>query len=441
MDQPTTLETSAPRLSSWRGAVSGLYTRHHSQARVLGGSFIMLAGSALVSVLNFAYNVAVARMLGPDGFGDAAVAITLLMFVSALTLSFQLVCAKLVARSGTLAEKAAVYRRLRRRAWMVGLSLGAGLALASGVVAHYLNMPEASMVLVLAAGFALYVPVGARRGGMQGMCAFRRLAGSYVLEAVVKFAAAVLLVRMGLGAMGAIIAITASIVTATLLPRMPAELKTRPAVSGAASWHEGVQAVVFFVGQVVISNTDIVLVKHFFAPDAAGLYAAVALVGRVVYFASWMVVSAMFPISAGTRDANDRKGILAVPLIFVVCLTGGFVAMLSLFPEMVLHLVFGRMFVAGGGLHSLLALYAATAGVYSLSVVLITYEMSRRIANTGWFQLAFSAAIVTGIYLHHGTLREVILVQLLFMFGLLLTVALPFLRRRETAPGLEQEAA
>jgi O-antigen/teichoic acid export membrane protein len=433
MEQPVIVETAAPGLRSW-------YARNRTQARVLGGSLIMLLGSALVSILNFAYNVAVARMLGPGGFGDAAVAITLLMFVSAVTLSFQLVCAKLVARSQTTAEKAAVYRRLLRRAWLVGLSIGVGLVLASGVVARYLNMPDSAMVLVLAAGFALYVPVGARRGGMQGMCAFRRLAGSYVLEAVVKFAAAVALVEMGLGAMGAIIAITASIVTATLLPPVPAELKTRPAARAAASWHEGVQAVVFFVGQVVISNTDIVLVKHFFAPEAAGLYAAVALVGRVVYFASWMVVSAMFPISAGARETHDRKGILAVPLFFVVCLTGGFIAVLSLFPDLVLHLVFGRMFVAGGGLHSLLALYAATAGVYSLSVVLITYEMSRRIANTGWFQLAFSAAIVTGIYLYHGTLREVILVQLLFMFGLLLTVALPFLRRRISAPALQEAA-
>ena len=199
------------------------------------------------------------------------------------------------------------------------------------------------------------------------------------------------------------------------------------------------QAIVFFVGQVLISNTDILLVKHFFTPESAGLYAAVALVGRVVYFASWMVVSAMFPISAGAKQEESTKNILAVPILFVLTLTGGFILVLSAFPEVVLHLVFGRMFTAGAGLDSLLALYAATAGIYSLSVVLIAYEMSRKIANTGWWQLAFSAAIVTGIYLFHATLRDVILVQLVFMLALLAVVALPFLRR--TPPALRQQEA
>jgi len=50
--------------------------------------------------------------------------------------------------------------------------------------------------------------------------------------------------------------------------------------------------------------------------------------------------------------------------------------------------IFGSRFIEIGWL---LALYAAATGLYSLSVVLIAYEMSRRIANTGWLQLIFSA--------------------------------------------------
>lgn len=440
MLQPGTIASSPPRLSSWREMVSSLCGRNRTQARVLGGSIIMLVGSGIVSILNFAYNVAVARMLGPAGFGHAAVAITLLMFVSALTLSFQLVCAKLVARSDTLPGRAGIFSHFMRRAWKIGLGIGLGLAVASGPIAHYLNLPGPAMILVLSLGFALYVPVGVRRGGMQGICAFPRLATSYVLEALVKFIGAVVLVELGWGAMGAIVAITASLIFAYFIPAVPQELKMAPSTADAGSLREGVQAVVFFVGQVVISNTDILLVKHFFNPDTAGLYAAIALVGRVVYFASWMVVSAMFPISAGAKPAEARRSILAVPIIFVVCLTGGFIALLSLFPDLVLHMVFGQMFTAGQGMNSLLALYAATAGVYSLSVVLIAYEISRRIANTAWWQLAFSAMIVTGIYLFHGTLREVILVQLVFMFALLITVALPF-ARRPLQPAAWQEAA
>ena len=42
---------------------------------------------------------------------------------------------------------------------------------------------------------------------------------------------------------------------------------------------------------------------------------------------------------------------------------------------------------------------AAATGVYAIAVVLITYEMSRRIANTGWLQLVVSGLIVLGITL------------------------------------------
>jgi len=399
----------------------------------------MLTGSALVSVLNFAYNVAVARMLGPAGFGHAAVAITLLMFVSAVTLSFQLVCAKLVARSESVAEKAAVYQRLMHRAWKIGLGVGVGLALSSTLLARYLNLPSPWMILVLAAGFTLYVPVGARRGGMQGMCAFKRFATSYVSEALVKFLGAVILVEMGFGAMGAISAISASLVLAYVFPSVPRELKSAAATGFELSGREARQAIVYFAGQVLICNTDILLIKHFFSPEKAGLFAAVALVGRVVYFASWTVVSAMFPISAAAKDAEPSKSLLAIPVAFVILLTAGFVTMLTLFPDFVLHLVFGRMFAAGANLDSLLALYALNAGIYSMSVVLIAYEMSRRIANTGWWQFAFSGAIVGGIYLFHSTLRQVIAVELTCMTLLLIVVAIPFLRR--TSPALQEKAA
>jgi cbb3-type cytochrome oxidase subunit 3 len=68
-------------------------------------------------------------------------------------------------------------------------------------------------------------------------------------------------------------------------------------------------------------------------------------------------------------------------------------------------------------------------GLYSLSVVFIAYEMSRRIANTGWLQLMFSGALVLGICLFHGTLREVILVRVVLMAIMLVLVCVPFLRK------------
>jgi hypothetical protein len=89
-----------------------------------------------------------------------------------------------------------------------------------------------------------------------------------------------------------------------------------------------------------------------------------------------------------------------------------------------------------GKLAPLLILYAITAGIYSLSSVIITYEMSRKIANTSWLQLAFSGALALGVYLLHNTLREVIVVQLVLMIMLLFVLMIPLLRHQLTPKAL-----
>src|ERR1700751_5932094 len=91
--------------------------------KLLGGSLTMLAGSGLVGVTNLIYNVATARLLGPTGFAHATAVYTLLMLVSAITLSFQVVCAKYVASHETDREKTAIFASLHLRAWIAGVSL------------------------------------------------------------------------------------------------------------------------------------------------------------------------------------------------------------------------------------------------------------------------------------------------------------------------------
>jgi O-antigen/teichoic acid export membrane protein len=427
-----TLETF-PTRQHWREALASLRSDQSSN-RILGGSMVMLVGSGLVSAVNFGYNVAVARLLGPAAFGHAAAAVTLLMLLSAITLAFQLVCAKFIAKNESAGAKAMVFTVLRRRAWCVGVILGSCLILLSGRVASYLNLPSPQLVVVLALGVAFYIPLGVKRGALQGTCAFSRLSINFILEALVKTVGAVLLIEFGKGVTGAVSAISASVIVAYFLPPLTRELDVRPEEGIPPSFREGMQAIVFFVGQVIINNIDILLVKHFFASEQAGLYAAVALVGRVVYMLCWSVISAMFPISASAKKPEEANpSVLIVPLLLVLGIALAFTAGLGFFPDFILRTIFGAGFDRAGGIDALLMLYAAATGTYSLSVVLMAYEMSRRLANTGWIQLVYSGGIVLGIYFFHSTLRQVILVQLVAMVILLIHAALPFFRLRHLA--------
>ena len=127
---------------------------------------------------------------------------------------------------------------------------------------------------------------------------------------------------------------------------------------------------------------------------------------------------------------RDGRAVLSTALLLVVLITSLFTLGVWLAPARLWHLVLGAGFPSGAEGHysSLLVLYAATTGIYSLSVVLMSYEISRKIGNVSWLQLGISGAIVAGIYLLHSTLQDVITVQLVLMMLLLLMVSIPFLR-------------
>jgi O-antigen/teichoic acid export membrane protein len=429
--------TSVPVRTGWRGTVANLRRESTHSPHLVSGSLIMLVGWSVVSAMNFGYNVIIARFLGPADFGHTTAIGTLLMLASAITLSFQLVCAKFVARNDDLAGKAEVYRNLRRRAWMVGIALGTALVLLSAPLSNYLRLPNPWLVILLAAGIAFYVPLGVKRGGLQGTYAFTRLATNFILEVAVKLIATLALIEGGMGVNGAVAALAISVIVSYFYPVRDVLLEPEPAGSIPASFGEGMQAIVFFIGQVLINNIDIVLVKHLFHPEDAGLYAAASLVGRVVYLASWSVISAMFPVSAGQKTRAKNASLLVIPLLLVLFINVGFILAMQFVPELVLRTVFGTSF---SSVAPLLALYAAATAAYSLSVVLIAFEMSQRIANTGWLQLVFAGLVIAGISMFHTTLREVIVVQLVVRVSLLIAVTVPFFRAKDSIAAFPEAA-
>jgi hypothetical protein len=153
-------------------------------------------------------------------------------------------------------------------------------------------------------------------------------------------------------------------------------------------------------------------------------------VGRVIFAFSSAVINTMFPLVAGTRH-EERKdhSVLATSLLLVLVIGSALALGLRLAPAGIWTTLFGSQFGIAGkyGLPYLLALYAITTVVYSLSVVIIAYEMSYKIANTSWVQLAFSGVLVAGICKFHSSLQQVIWIQLALMVVLFNVVAIPFL--------------
>ena len=255
-----------------------------------------------------------------------------------------------------------------------------------------------------------------RRGYIQGIHAFGSLAVNFMLEGVVRLGGAFLLIRLGLGVKGAVLAS----VIAVIASYFAGEAKPLAAAISKAPLHPDLlrgrvagdcvflrpgshQQLRHCVGEALLRLRPSRNLCRRLAGRTAGEYVR--------------VVGGEYHVSGVGGGALQRSGSPARVVHVAghgVPDSGGIDSGTLGDAKLLVEASFGAHFELGnyGGLAALLILYAVTTGIYSLSSVMITYEMSRKIANTSWAQLAFSGALVLGICVFHQTLRQVIFVQL-----------------------------
>jgi hypothetical protein len=422
--------TTVPQAQVAAGPGLGVLRGH-----VVRGSAILLVSTGLVAATNLLYNILLARMLGASSFGHTSALYTLLMLMAAITLSFQIITSKFIARNADVVVRAQIYATMLRRAWQVGLGVAVVITAASVYLTSYFNLPQQHDLVLLAIAAGVYIPLGVRRGRMQGCYSFLGLAVNVVVEVAVKIGGALFFLHYGFGVTGVMIAVLLSIVAAYLVGQPSAEYRAKAGLVKITHFGEGMQAVLYFIGQVILSNLDILLVKHFFPPAQAGIYAAIALVGRVVFMLSWSVVSSMFPVSASNTQRQGGRSVLYTGLVLVGTLTTIFIAAVAVAPEAVWALLLGKAFFLGTGVRfsALLTEYAVMTGIYCLAVVIMMYEISRRVGTAAWLQLAASVSLAGAIWIYHNSLAQVILVQVFVMSGLLVAVTIPLFNEQDEA--------
>jgi O-antigen/teichoic acid export membrane protein len=126
-------------------------------------------------------------------------------------------------------------------------------------------------------------------------------------------------------------------------------------------------------------------------PDEAGLYGALFIVAKTIFFAGGILGSVLFSMSAEEHDRNggvkkDSKlfhHALFLSVLFVIASVGFF----ALFPEFVLRIFFGSRYLAGA---SLLGWFALGSGLYVLVNFFQQYLLSVHRTRVVWGTLAFS---------------------------------------------------
>ncbi|MFQ3181282.1 MAG: O-antigen/teichoic acid export membrane protein [Polaribacter sp.] len=382
----------------------------------------------LVNGGNYLYNLILGRVLGPEKFADAAILITFLLVLSFAAMTFQLVTAKFSILFET-SIFSAFMSKTYKNALFTGIFFGVTIIFFASQLQHFFKTTSATMFAVFGFGVPFYFLMSVNRGVFQGKQELKALSITYQSEMISKLLFTFIFLYFLEIDSSIIIAI--GIFCSFLFGLIPFK-------SSCFSLYQPFKLDVqnnklvknFFVittfyelTQIIINNSDILLVKHYFESYEAGLYASLALIGRVVYFIAWMFVMLLLPKVVQLK--KEGKPTLPILLKYVGYIT--FIAIVIvtscfLFPKEIIGLLFGSDYIT---ISSLLWKYALATSIFAISNIFAYYFLSLDtyipVALSGIFGMLQIVLIV----FYHETLAQVVHVQIIAMI-LLLIVQLGF---------------
>lgn len=397
-------------------AVIDRRSNSQGQGQLLSGAALLFISATLVNAGNYLFNLLLGRWLGPADFADLSLIVTLFLVTSFLTAGLQTPMARFSALYSADQNPQAI---ANARRWMLRLALGIGVGLVvifavGAVLWSGFFGTNSTWPFVL---FGLFVPFyllqGVDRGILQGRTHFGWLALSYQSEMASRLVISLLLVGLGWAVNGAVVGIGLSFIATWLVAQragnglptaQPLDSQTRREVLGYCA-----PVLVAQLGQILINNSDILIVRRFFVAEEAGYYAALALTGRIVFFATWSIITAIFPIAA----QRYRRGEAHRNLLFGALAVVGFgsvviIAAMFWMPTTIVNLLFGPAYLS---IAPLLWLYALATMFYALANVVVNYRLS--IGNTvgSYWSIAAGVAQVLLLWFLHSTISQVVWVQ------------------------------
>lgn len=383
--------------------------------RLVGGGSMLAAAMMIANAGNYVLNLYIGRVLTPAEFSDANLMVTFLFSLTTIALCLQLVAARFIARNDALGfsgDSDQLARSLRRVALIAGVATGVVLAVASTSWSDVFHTASPLPFVILGVGVPFWLVQAVGRGVMQARLQFAPLALSFVVEMVTRVGLGILLVTMGLGVPGATIGLSASfIVTCTVvtIAGRSHSTATGPGIDAREVRAYAGLVSILIIGQVIANNSDIFVAKASFDPTQAGIYAAIALVGRAVFFLAWSVATVVFPVvarrHAGGEDSSNvlRGGIVAVVGIGAACTLGAL-----WLGGPVLGLVLGPAYA---DLSAPLAAYAGMTTLFAVGNLVASYRLSQSKVTESWLLLAAAGLQLALLLVWNESIAALITVQ------------------------------
>ena len=387
----------------------------------------------MVSVLavnggNYLYNLILGRLLGPTAFADAAVLITFLLVLSFVAMTFQLVTAKFSVLFENELFKNFI-TRVYQQAFAVGIGLGLLIIACASQLQALFNTSSSTMFIIFGCGVPLYFLMSVNRGAFQGKKAFKSLSITYQGEMLSRLVITLGLILLFDIQSSAVIAIGILIsFVFGLFPFKVKQISFKKPAALDAKYSKQIKnffllTAFYELTQIIINNSDILLVKHYFESYEAGLYASLALIGRIVYFIAWMFVMLLLPaVVELKKEGKETASVLFKYVGYIAVISIVIVFTCLAFPELIINILFGEQYIA---MAPLLWKYAIATSMFAISNIFAYYYLSLDKYVPVIISSIFGMLQMVLVIFFHDSLEQVVHMQIVAML-LLLVIQLSF---------------
>jgi O-antigen/teichoic acid export membrane protein len=331
----------------------------------------------LANLGTLAFHLAMSRLLDRASYGPLIALIGVLMVVVVpLTAAQTAVTGEVAMRRATAGEVTSIRSSTEHFA-LIGVA-GAAVVLAVAPLARgFLHigsvMPIVVLGLVLIPALAALAP----KGLLLGQGRFRAVSAAVVAGVVTRLTAGIVLTMAGLGLTGAVAATVAaeSVACVVLLGAARGSLVDRPEklhvdISGV------VGSIAAFTGFWLLMAIGTVLAQHYLPRAAAGSYSAAATAASGALFLPSALCLVAFPTFAATVGRGEvARGALLQALGVVGVVGGAAAAVLVVFPNQAVTLLFGSSYRGPAATIRALAVASALAGLVG---VLLHFHLAAR---------------------------------------------------------------
>jgi O-antigen/teichoic acid export membrane protein len=401
-------DTEAAKVSMVTRARHSRFLRHNS---------IFFIGAAAVGVLNYLYYPIMGRFLDTVSFGEVQTLISLFLQITIFLSVLGLVTINVVTNYKSTDERNAVVLELEKLGLYFGLLLLAVTICFSKQIAAFLHFGSTWPIIILMLALVVSVPFTFRGAFLRGKQAFMQASISNIMSAAGKLMLALLLVGTGLGTSGAIGGLVLAQLAAFgytafwagkhgLVRRDSQRLFAAPNIHLLAP--ELKYGGLVLLGSFVITlqySLDVVIVKHFFDPHTAGLYAGIASVARIIFFATSSIALVMMSLVRLEASAAENRAVLIKSLGLTLLAGLPLTAIMVWVPEQVTTVLMGDSYAA---IAKVLPLLAISVCIVSILNVFVSYHLALRRYALAPLVLIGGGITYVLLAIHHDSLDAIV---------------------------------